>query len=112
MSSGTIFLLGSCGAAFDELLHWVALRRRATFPTYARSPFYWIVTVVLITGGGLVTYVLAISINYSIQPIVAFVAGFSAPALVKKLSKTFLGTPKLGAGESSARPSLVSFLSD
>jgi len=45
-------------------------------------------------------------------PIATLVIGFSAPALLKKLSKTVLERPVLGSGSDVSRPSIMGFLSD
>jgi hypothetical protein len=104
------FLWGLIGGAIDEVLHWGALRRRATLPTYLRSPLYWLITLLLILTGGIVSYAAATSVTVPVTRLSALVIGFSAPALVKKLSKVLLSSAALGPGP--GRPSWKAFLSD
>jgi predicted membrane-bound mannosyltransferase len=75
------------GGTFDELLHWGAIRRKSTFPTYAKTITYWVVTFLLVCFGGLIAFLEVISTDYTIKPLTVFVIGFSAPALVKNLSQ-------------------------
>lgn len=107
-----IFAWGCVGGALDELLHWAGLRRESTFPTYLRSPIYWIITILLVIMGGIVAYLVATSIDIVDSSLKAVLAGFVAPALLKKFAKAFLGTAALGASPASARPSWRTFLSN
>jgi hypothetical protein len=112
MSHELVFLIGCAGGTFDELLHWGAIRRKSTFPTYAKTITYWVVTFLLVCFGGLIAFLAVISTDYTIKPLTVFVIGFSAPALVKKLSKIFLKSPSLGASLTEPRPSIRNFLSE
>src|SRR5580700_10883585 len=47
-----VFLVGTLGGAFAELLHWWNLRQQEVLPAYVKRPFYWIVTVLLMVAGG------------------------------------------------------------
>lgn len=112
MDHESMLLWGCLGAGFDELLHWGALRRRQSFPTYARSAKYWVVTVLLITMGSIVALAVGSSMAKLDTPIAMLVVGFSSSALVKKLSKVLLEHLVLGVAAEGGRPTVLSFLTD
>jgi hypothetical protein len=47
--------VGACGAIIAEVLHWQRIARRGRWPKYAGSWRYWLITVLVILSGGLVT---------------------------------------------------------
>ena len=47
--------VGSCGAIIAEILHWHRIARRGRWPKYASSWPYWLITVLVILAGGVVT---------------------------------------------------------
>jgi hypothetical protein len=47
--------VGSCGAIIAEILHWYRIARRGRWPKYAGSWRYWLITVLVILAGGVVT---------------------------------------------------------
>ena len=85
-SFSEVFAAGVFGGIFLELLHWWNLRRRnPRFPNYARSFFYWIVTLLMVLAGG----VLALFyFGDRAEAIVAFHVGLSAPLIGQKLATT------------------------
>jgi hypothetical protein len=113
MEHDLMFLWGCIGSGCDELLHWGALRQRKTFPTYVRSVKYWIVTALLVLMGGIVAFAFGTSTSRMGSPLGMLVVGYSAPALIKSLSKALLRKPPtLGVESDSTRPSILSFLTD
>ena len=81
-----VFAVGVFGGAFLELLHWWNLRRRnPRFPQYARSSFYWIVTLFMVLAGGAITL---FYFGDRAEAIVAFHVGLSAPLIGQKLATT------------------------
>lgn len=101
----SVFAVGALGGAFLELIHWWNLRRRnaSRFPTYARSPFYWIITVLMVLAGG------AVSVFYfgdQAEAMLTLHVGISTPLILQKLATT---TASPGA-RSADRTSLMDFL--
>lgn len=94
-----VFVYGCGGAFAAEVLHWAALRKKKNFPSYWRSPFYWIVTVLLVLLGGVVAHAWSVSLASPISIMMALVVGFSAPALLKMLSRAFVKSATLGVAE-------------
>ncbi len=108
-----LFLWGCMGGIVDEVLHWGSLRRRAAFPTYVRKTRYWVITAALVAVGGVVALASGLSATLAATPLTALVTGFSAPALIKKLSKALLSRlPELGSAGAEPSPSLRAFLQD
>ena len=84
----TVFAVGAFGGALLELVHWWNLRRRNTrFPNYARSPFYWCVTLLMVLAGG------ALSVFYfgeKAEAMIALHVGISTPLILQKLATTMV----------------------
>lgn len=80
-----IFLCGLFGGFLGELLKWYRLRCSADLPSYIKSPFYWIITILIIISGGL------LSLLYSSERMSAIMSlniGISAPLILQNLSQT------------------------
>jgi predicted cobalt transporter CbtA len=80
------FLWGVCGGFLAELLALFKIRQMpaSTRPAWVRSPFYWIVTILMVlAGGGLV--IIYLRSGVSIAAIVAVNLGASAPLLISQL---------------------------
>jgi hypothetical protein len=80
------FVYGVVGGILSELLGWFRLRQQAPseFPIWLKSPFYWVLTVLMIlAGGALVVIYLRSSID--LKPIVAVNLGASAPLIIGSL---------------------------
>ena len=78
-----VFLCGVFGGFLGELLKWYNLRTSKNLPMYLKSPFYWIVTILIILSGGLLT------ILYGYQNINAILAvniGLSCPLIIRALA--------------------------
>ncbi len=78
---------GIGGGALAELLGWWKLRQTApvNLPAYLKSPFYWIMTVLMSLAGGVVAFVYAKS-GISLSPILALNVGASAPLIIGNLT--------------------------
>ena len=101
-SSLQVFLCGLAGGAVLELLHWYNIRRDPQIPAYARSPLYWIITVLMaIVGGGLAL----LYFGSQADAIVTFHVGLSTPLILQKLTTTVANVP----GGKGSGPSVVSF---
>lgn len=101
-SSLQVFLCGLAGGAVLELLHWYNIRRDSQFPTYAKSPVYWLVTLLMaVVGGGLAW----LYFGAQGEPIVTFHVGLSTPLILQKLTTTVANVP----GGKGSGPSVVSF---
>ena len=98
-----VFCVGAAGGIVLELTHWYALRRDPILPTYAKSPFYWTITLAMILIGGILT---VLYFGDRAEPIVTFHVGLSAPLILQKLTTTVASVPGKGAG-----PSIISFFS-
>ena len=75
----SIFVFGAFGGMIVEILRWWKLREIPELPLYAKSPFYWSITVVMILAGGIVATL------YGLGPrnvIMVVNLGASTPALI------------------------------
>lgn len=80
------FLYGVFGGFLAEILGLFKLRHETSdsFPTWLRSPFYWILTsLMILSGGGLVIVYLQSAITLS--PLIAVNIGASAPLILGTL---------------------------
>jgi hypothetical protein len=101
-SSLQVFLCGLAGGTVLELLHWYNIRRDSQFPAYAKSPVYWLVTILMaVVGGGLAL----LYFGSQAEPVVTFHIGLSTPLILQKLTTTVANVP----GGKGSGPSLVSF---
>lgn len=66
-----------------ELLRWYKLREAAELPLYARSPFYWVLTVLMILAGGFLAVLYG---THSKNAILVVQIGLSAPLLLRVLA--------------------------
>ena len=101
-SSLQVFLGGLVGGAVLELLHWYNIRRDPQIPVYARSPIYWIITLLMAVVGG------ALALLYfgsQADAIVTFHVGLSTPLILQKLTTTVANVP----GGKGVGPSIISF---
>jgi hypothetical protein len=112
MTTEQLIIWGLLGGAFDELLHWGSLRRSRALPTYRKQWTYWFITALLVGAGGLVALAAGLSSSLASTPLAAMVVGFSAPALIKKLSKALLREEPHAGSNSESAPSIRSFLQD
>lgn len=80
------FMYGILGGFFAELLGLYKLRTLApaAFPSYLKSKFYWIITVVMILAGGILVWVYVKS-GLDLKPIIAVNIGASAPLILGSL---------------------------
>src|SRR5215475_4010272 len=101
-SSFQVFLCGMAGGAVLELLHWYNIRRDPQFPAYARSPVYWVVTILMAAVGGGLAWLYFGSQG---EAIVTFHVGLSTPLILQKLATTVANIP----GGRGSGPSLISF---
>jgi len=83
--SYAIFAAGCGGGFLAELLHWWNLRESPQLPAYARSPFYWVITVAMVVAGGLVSWVY---FGERAEAIIAVHIGVSTPLILQKLVTT------------------------
>lgn len=109
------FWWGIAGGLAAEVLHWWRLFRNASagaspnFPVYARSPIYWILTVVLIGFGGVLVAAYSSS-GTELSAILALNLGASAPLILQSLATQ---APKVSrdAVPVGANPTIGNFLS-
>ena len=100
-----VFIAGTFGGVLLELMHWWNLRRRKTrFPEYARSPFYWSVTLLMAAAGGLLAVVY---FGQQAEALIALHVGISTPLILQKLGAS-LAQP---GARSFDRAGLIDFLS-
>lgn len=82
-----IFLCGIFGGFLGELLKWYRIRTNEKLPHYSKSPFYWLITILIIISGGVIT------ILYGVDKMNAMMAvniGLSAPLLIQNISKSVI----------------------
>jgi len=80
--SATIFWAGCAGGAVAEVLHWWNMRESPQLPAYARSPFYWVITAVMVVAGGVVAWMY---FGDRAEAIIAAHVGISTPLILQKL---------------------------
>ena len=93
------FVYGFLGGLFAELLGLFELRRQdpKDLPQWLRSPFYWLVTLMMAGAGGLLV-VIYIQSDISLKPILAVNVGASAPLIIRMLASQ--ATPPIDSGTS------------
>ena len=81
------FLWGFCGGFLAELLGHFKLRHQSpgTFPAWLKSPYYWVVTVLMMIAGGLLV-IIYLKSGVALKVIVAVNLGASAPLLIGSLA--------------------------
>jgi hypothetical protein len=84
MGPGEGFLWGILGGFLAELLGWYRLRQQAPadFPLWAKSPIYWILTLLMIAAGGLLV-VMYVASDMPLKAILAVNVGASAPLILQ-----------------------------
>ena len=81
-----IFALGFIGGGLVEIVKWLKLRDSINFPDYIKKPVYWVLTVLMILGGGAVAWIY--SLVGDINALLAVNVGASAPLIVAGLATT------------------------
>jgi hypothetical protein len=78
------FLYGALSGVFAELLGLFELRRKRAedLPDWLKSPFYWVVTCLMISAGSVLEIVYQES-DMALKPILAVNIGASAPLLIR-----------------------------
>lgn len=78
-----LFLYGIAGGALAELLGLFKLRHQARkdLPIWLKSPFYWIVTLLMILAGGFIV-IIYIKAGIVLNPLIAVNIGASAPLII------------------------------
>lgn len=79
-----VFGTGLVGGVANELLRWYGLRDNPNVPAYAKSGFYWIISVAMILLGGGLTW---LQLGSSAEGLIAFQIGLAAPMLLSNLAK-------------------------
>jgi hypothetical protein len=74
------FLLGVIGGVLGELLKWYSMRESPNLPAYLRSPFYWVVTVLMALAGGGLVLIQGVQAD---NPWLAINVGITAPLILK-----------------------------
>jgi hypothetical protein len=87
------FLFGIIGGALGELLKWYALRESPNLPAYLRSPFYWVITVLMVLAGGVLVLVQGVSPD---NPWLAVNVGLTAPLILKGFASVVPVQPPKG----------------
>lgn len=105
-SDVAVFAVGVAGGASNELLHWWGLRESPQLPKYAKSAFYWLVTLAMVFLGGALAW---LQLGSQADALIAFQIGLAAPMLLQKLVKV---APQAGGGMGGSPPtgSLRDFL--
>jgi hypothetical protein len=80
--AANVFAIGCAGGAVAELLHWWNLRQNEQLPSYARSIFYWVLTILMMLAGGFVTW---LYFGERAEAVVALHVGISTPLILQKL---------------------------
>ncbi len=99
-----VFGVGLSGGAANELLHWWGLKENPNLPAYARSWFYWTVTLAMIVMGGGLAW---LQLGARADAFIAFQIGLAAPMVLQKLIKA---APDHAGGMGAAKADLRDFL--
>ena len=103
-----VILVGAFGGVANEVLHWYGLRKKSSFPKYAKSMFYWVITLFMIlVGAGFAYLQLGPGEDNLLLP---FELGLLAPLILKKaISAGSLPDGAMNA-ELDGRPNIREFL--
>ncbi len=106
------FLFGVLGGILGELLKWYTLRESPNLPAYLRSPFYWIVTILMALAGGGLVLIQGIQAD---QPWLAINIGITAPLILKGFASAVPVKPPDQGGTSfsadrATKPSILNFI--
>lgn len=101
-----IFMAGCFGGLMAELLKWYGVRGNRRWPRYARTVRYWIITAIMIGGGGVLACLYGIK---AVNAILAVNVGASAPLIVSSLAMTAPATSRT-RGLESEKPSVLDVL--
>lgn len=105
----SVLSLGILGGILVEVLRWWKLRESPALPTYARSPFYWSISVVMILAGGVLATLYGVEARNAIMVVNL---GAAAPALIGALAVPSPSRESKGPGESAPPDSVArAFLS-
>ena len=104
-----VLLVGCLGGVLGEALKWYQLRDSPNLRDYAPSPFYWIITLIMIVLGGFWAVLYGIDNR---NAILVATLGLSFPLSIKSLAQT--KREGRGGGTtrkvSRSRPSILDFL--
>ena len=101
-----VFGYGLLGGGLAELLKWYQMRESPTSPPYLGSAKYWILTVLIALGGGLLAAVQNVT-----SPLLALNIGISAPLILKALAAvTPVQTAQAATGGQAAGPRLLDMI--
>jgi len=104
----SVVLWAAIGGVCLEFMHWYEKRRDTFFPTYARTPRYWFLTIGMVLCGCILAYLL--SLQAPISKITALAIGFCAPSLMHKLAKFLPKGVSYGRDITAGAPSARGFL--
>ena len=82
-----VFLFGAFGGIIGELMRWYRLREKRIPPYYLKSPFYWIITFLIIISGGILATLYGIN---KVNALLATNIGLSAPLIIQNISRSFI----------------------
>lgn len=106
------FLFGVIGGALGELLKWYAMRESPNLPAYLHSPFYWVITALMVFAGGGLVLIQGVSAD---NPWLAVNVGLTAPLILKGFASVIpIQPPKVGdvpfTPRAAPAPSALNFL--
>lgn len=109
---GLSFLFGVIGGALGELLKWYSMRESPNLPAYLKSPFYWVVTVLMMLAGGGLVLIQGVK---SDTPWLAINIGVTAPLILKGFASVVPIQPPKSGGVSfgtpeKPKPTLMNFI--
>lgn len=101
-----IFLTGCFGGLMAESIKWYGLRENRNWPRYARTARYWIITAVMIGGGGVLACLYGVE---AVNALLAVNIGASAPLIISSLATTIPAASRT-RGLEFEKPSILDVL--
>lgn len=83
--------IGACGALIAEILHWHRIARHGRWPQYSTSWPYWLITVLVILSGGIVTAAVS---NPGSSLLQLLLLGIAGPQLLQSAARSQRKKPK------------------
>jgi hypothetical protein len=92
-----VFAAGIFGGFVAEAVRWYKVRESENYPTYLKSPLYWVATLIMIIVGGFLASIYGVN---QVNALLAINIGASAPLIITTL---------VSAAPNKEKPLIASF---